>query len=250
MPIYEYKGVTLDGANAYAGLGASSMVGNIYYVGDPADLTISFELIEIDTDKLVTTADVMIKPVSGGNLDAHADLVDSSGEAIPTNGSNGDLFADAVQAYLDADPLADFGFPGWVGPEPHGANRADSGMVRDPIYADRAVAWLQDRFARRLAGDEAAKRPFLLVVSFVNPHDIVFAPLWLGRIGPSAPTGLPEVPPVPASPTDDEDLSSKPAAATPLRRPAELRWDPMPHPASRLRHRHCGAKRPTHLLRR
>ncbi len=146
---------------------------------------------------------------------SHADLVDAAGVPLATNDDEGAVDGDAVQAYLDADPLDEFGFSGWIGPEPHGAALANSGLVRDRLFADRVVAWLEDRYARRRAGEAAALRPFLLVASFVNPHDIVFAPVWLGpawlRRG-EIPLTAAEPPPIPASPTDDEDLSTKPAA--------------------------------------
>ena len=144
----------------------------------------------------------------------HADLPDPiTGETLATNDDHGMVDQAAVNAYLNADVLDPFGFSGWVGPEPHGAGPANSGLVRDQIYADRAVAWLTDRYAGRRAGDVSALQPFLLVVSFVNPHDIVFAPAWLGRVGSDAPLvpGPGDPPPVPASPTDGEDLSTKPA---------------------------------------
>lgn len=146
---------------------------------------------------------------------SHADLVDAAGVPLATNDDEGQVDDAAVQAYLDADPLDEFGFSGWIGPEPHGAALANSGLVRDRLFADRVVAWLEDRYARRRAGEAAALRPFLLVASFVNPHDIVFAPLWLGpawlRRGEISLTAA-EPPPIPPSPTDDEDLSTKPAA--------------------------------------
>jgi arylsulfatase A-like enzyme len=116
-----------------------------------------------------------------------------------------------VQAYLDADPLGPYGFSGWVGPEPHGAAMSNSGFRRDPLFADRVVAWLGDRYARRRAGDEAALRPFLLVASFVNPHDIVLFPAWQRR-SPLEPSAIMDPPHVPAPPTANEDLRSKPAA--------------------------------------
>ena len=146
---------------------------------------------------------------------SHSDLIDSAtGEALATHDGRGSIDQAAVQAYLDADPLDEFGFSGWVGPEPHGGEARLSGLVCDPVYADRAVAWLQDRYARRRDGDAAALRPFLLVVAFVNPHDIVYAPAWLGHFGPDNPFAddADNPPDVPASPTDDEDLASKPAA--------------------------------------
>ncbi len=162
---------------------------------------------------------------------SHADLVDpATGEAVETHDDHGTVDRDAVQAYLDADPLDEFGFTGWVGPEPHGAGRAQSGMVCDPVYADRAVAWLEDRYARRAAGDEAAQRPFLLVVAFVNPHDIVFAPAWLARFGPDDPfVDDDRMPPdVPASPTDDEDLVDKPASQIAYRASYPTTYGPAP----------------------
>ncbi len=143
---------------------------------------------------------------------SHADLFDPATKgALATNDSEGAVDEMAVGAYLDADPLGVFGFSGWIGPEPHGPSFSNTGFVRDPLIADRVVAWLQDRYARRRAGDADAARPFLLVASFVNPHDIVFAPGWLRRGSPRTP-GVEDPPPVPPSPTDNEDLSSKPAA--------------------------------------
>ena len=142
---------------------------------------------------------------------SHADLMDpATGEPLATNLDDGTLVPDPIQAYLDADVLDPFGFSGWVGPEPHGAAIANCGLVRDPIFAARAVSWLHDRYARRRAGEVAAARPFLLVASFVNPHDIVFWPVW-AEGGPLQPR--PDDPPrVGPSPTDGEDLGTKPRA--------------------------------------
>ena len=144
---------------------------------------------------------------------SHADLTDpATGKSLATNTDDGEVLADAVAAYLDADPLAPYGFSGWVGPEPHGAPLANSGLRRDPLIADRVVAWLEDRYARRRAGDADARRPFLLVASFVNPHDIVLFPAWQ-RTNPvdDGPSPL-DPPPVPEAPTEHEDLRNKPAA--------------------------------------
>lgn len=113
---------------------------------------------------------------------SHADLENpDTGEILATNDDDGVVDPAAVRRYLDADPLAPYGFSGWVGPEPHGAGLANCGLRRDPLIADRVVAWLDDRYARRRAGDPAAQRPFLLVASFVNPHDIVLFPAWAMR---------------------------------------------------------------------
>jgi arylsulfatase A-like enzyme/putative intracellular protease/amidase len=138
---------------------------------------------------------------------SHADLHDEAGRRVDSNTEDGRVLPDGVRAYLDADPLAPYGFSGWVGPEPHGASMADSGLRRDPLLADRVVAWLEDRYARRRAGDAGALRPFLLVASFVNPHDIVLFPKWARKL-PIKRSALN----VPEAPTQHEDLADKPAA--------------------------------------
>ena len=43
------------------------------------------------------------------------------------------------------DGLEPYGFSGWRGPEPHGANPKNSGLARDPGYVAQAVEWLQKR---------------------------------------------------------------------------------------------------------
>ncbi len=157
---------------------------------------------------------------------SHADLHDADGNRLDTNDDDGNTYPDAVQRYLAADPLDPYGFSGWVGPEPHGGQLRDAGIRRDPLIADRIVAWLEDRYARRAAGDEAALRPFLLVASFVNPHDIVLFPLW-SRLKPLDASPL-DPPHVPAPPTADEDLSRKPAAQIAFRESYYSCYGPAP----------------------
>ncbi len=172
---------------------------------------------------------------------SHADLNDpATGEALATNDDDGIVDPAAVRTYLDADPLDPFGFSGWVGPEPHGASLANSGLRRDPLIADRVVAWLSDRYARRRAGDDAALRPFLLVASFVNPHDIVLFPAWVRR-SPIGPSPL-DPPHVAAAPTVEEDLSTKPAAQIAYREAYYSGYGPAPavarlYSANAQRHR-------------
>ncbi len=156
---------------------------------------------------------------------SHADLHDAAGARVQTNTVDGTVLPDAVQGYLDADPLAPYGFSGWVGPEPHGASTADSGFRRDPLLADRVVAWLEDRYRRRTAGDVDALRPFLLVASFVNPHDIVLFPAWQRRSPLPARDGVPSIP---EAPTQHEDLASKPAAQIAYREAYPTGYGPAP----------------------
>ncbi|MBV9953191.1 MAG: sulfatase-like hydrolase/transferase, partial [Acidimicrobiia bacterium] len=159
---------------------------------------------------------------------SHADLTDpSTGGPLATNDDHGVVDPVAVQQYLDADPLDPFGFSGWVGPEPHGAGLANCGTVRDRLIADRIVAWLSDRYARRQAGNADALRPFLLVASFVNPHDIVLFPAWARRGSPIMPSPD-DPPPVPAAPSADEDLRTKPAAQIAFRAAYPTAYGPAP----------------------
>jgi len=144
---------------------------------------------------------------------SHADLMDpATGFPLATNTDSGEIIQSAVDAYREANPLDAFGFDGWIGPEPHGAPLANSGAIRDDLIADRIVSWLENRYRLRSEGDSESLRPFLLVASFVNPHDIVLFPAWKRRdISPLKETdSLP--PDVPESPTRHEDLATKPAA--------------------------------------
>jgi arylsulfatase A-like enzyme len=92
-------------------------------------------------------------------------------EALRANDRDGVVDSDAVELYRRADRLDPFGFSGWIGREPHGADRADCGVIRDGIYAEQVIE-LFDALQR-------ADGRWLAVASFVNPHDIAFAgPGW------------------------------------------------------------------------
>jgi arylsulfatase A-like enzyme/putative intracellular protease/amidase len=159
---------------------------------------------------------------------SHADLTDDDGNPLATNDDDGAVDEAAVAAYRAADPLDPYGFSGWIGPEPHGAGLANCGVRRDPLIAARVVAWLQDRYARRADGDADAQRPFLLVASFVNPHDIVLFPAWVRRGTPLEHPSPHDPPNVAASPTADEDLASKPAAQAAFRASYPSTYGPAP----------------------
>jgi arylsulfatase A-like enzyme len=86
---------------------------------------------------------------------------------------NGDVVAvEDIAAYQSANPLAAYGFNEWTGPEPHGADIKNSGLFRDEGYVAQAQGWLRRRAAAQ------SDNPFLLIISLVNPHDIVFWPPW------------------------------------------------------------------------
>jgi arylsulfatase A-like enzyme len=112
-----------------------------------------------------------------------------------------------IEIYRRADRLDEYGFTGWIGPEPHGAAQANSGMNRDKGFAQEAIELLDQLEAERAAAD-GQKTPWLIVNSYVNPHDIaMFGPQWkLWGYDFTDDT----VPDIPHAPTDGEDLAAKP----------------------------------------
>jgi arylsulfatase A-like enzyme len=70
--------------------------------------------------------------------------------------------------YIDPD-LALLGFDEWDPPEA-GTYKNPLGINNDQRFIDDAVAWIQDR------ASGANKKPFALIVSQVNPHDIIAYP--------------------------------------------------------------------------
>lgn len=101
---------------------------------------------------------------------SHADLpVPGSNEGLLASDDDGRVIADAVEAYRRADRLDPFGFSGWIGREPHGVSKANSGTVRDGVFAEQVVDLFGDLATASSDG------PWLAVASFVNPHDIAFA---------------------------------------------------------------------------
>ena len=99
--------------------------------------------------------------------------------------------------------LQPWGFSGWQGPEPHGPDPAHSGVARDPGFVQQACAWLRAR------AHASQRPPFLLVVSFVNPHDIVFWPAW--SLWAPGWLDLAGIPSMGAGPTDHHRLDPEPS---------------------------------------
>ncbi len=73
-----------------------------------------------------------------------------------------------LSSSCDLDP---YGFDGGTCPSPNGA--PGQGLTADPKIADQFATWFAD------AGGDG---PWCTTVSFVNPHDIAWWPLWTGVI--------------------------------------------------------------------
>lgn len=119
------------------------------------------------------------------------------------------------RTYLESDRLNEYGFSGWLGPEPHGSNPRNSATSaaigtsgRDEVFSREVVELLHS-----LEADSVnPSQPWLIVSSFLNPHDITlfgdvteFSPLFNFEIDPSVPL-------IPPAPTSDELLDTKPSA--------------------------------------
>jgi len=142
---------------------------------------------------------------------SQADLIDpETGHGLMTNDVAGNVFGDAVDAYRRADQLEPFGFSGWLGPEPHGADPANAAFVRDPLCADQTVEFLDT-----LGREGSDTQPWLGVASFLNPHDIAFSG------GPWNSFGFPAipdwVPAVPEAPSQSDSLDERPACQSAFR---------------------------------
>ncbi|MGI5839525.1 MAG: sulfatase-like hydrolase/transferase [bacterium] len=147
-------------------------------------------------------------------------LIPGTKTALPSYDTNTGVPDPALERYYhNADRLAAYGFSGWIGPEPHGSNPRNSGSSarfgvsgRDIVYGDQVVSLLSELAA---ADDRS---PWLLVASFVNPHDIALFGV-LSRLYPSFQFAVdPAVPPVPPPPTFHEPLDTKPRCQRSYRR--------------------------------
>jgi arylsulfatase A-like enzyme len=104
---------------------------------------------------------------------SHADIdIPGTYNQLVSFTADGERDREKERTYLKANRLDGFGFDGWIGPEPHGANPLNSGSSasagggRDAQFAAQTVELLR-QLGRKAPGD-----PWLLVSSFVNPHDI------------------------------------------------------------------------------
>ncbi len=73
-------------------------------------------------------------------------IIPGTNNAFPSYTSTGVPNIESVQLYLNANRLNNFGFYGWVGPEPHGSAARNSGSSaaigvsgRDVVYANETV---------------------------------------------------------------------------------------------------------------
>ena len=70
---------------------------------------------------------------------SHAQLDAEDGEPLLSIDGRGEPIEENIERYLEADLLDDYGFSEWVGPEPHGLGKHNTGTVKDPFTADETI---------------------------------------------------------------------------------------------------------------
>ncbi len=148
----------------------------------------------------VSHADIIL-PGSHDALESYEVFTGKNGKIVPRPVPR------IIDLYLSANRLNDYGFTGWIGPEPHGNLQQNCGTNRDPGFAKQTLQVLDELEAEhKKAGPEAS--PWLIVNSFVNPHDLVLFGLAWERFGYPYTRGV--VPDIPPPPTEGEKLDTKP----------------------------------------
>jgi choline-sulfatase len=103
-------------------------------------------------------------------------IIPGTKSQLVSYGANGQPDPEKESLYQNSDRLGGFGFSGWIGPEPHGRAPLNSGSSVPAGQQGRDVGFAQQAqsLIRQLDHDNSAS-PWLIVSSFVNPHDIT---LW------------------------------------------------------------------------
>ena len=99
-----------------------------------------------------------------------ADIRYNSGESMLTFDMYGNRLPLKEEIYLKEDVLKDYGYSGWIGPEPHGTLPENSASSVPPPESGRDVS-IADQVIELLRDLDEGK-PWLTMASLVNPHDI------------------------------------------------------------------------------
>ncbi|HST21784.1 MAG TPA: sulfatase-like hydrolase/transferase [Blastocatellia bacterium] len=150
----------------------------------------------------VSHADIIL-PGSHDAIESYEVFTTKNGKNIPRP------VPSVIDLYLNADRLDAYGFNGWIGPEPHGNLQQNCGTNRDPGFANQTLQVLEQLEAEHKKSPSESS-PWLIVNSFVNPHDLVLFGLAWQRFGYPYTRGW--VPDIPPPQTQGEKLDTKPRA--------------------------------------
>lgn len=148
----------------------------------------------------VSHADIIL-PGSHDAIESYDVFTTKNGKIVPRPVQR------VIDLYLNADRLDDYGFTGWIGPEPHGNLQQNCGTNRDPGFAQQTLQVLDELEAEQKKS-RSESSPWLIVNSFVNPHDLVLFGLAWERFGYPYTRGW--VPDIPPPQTEGEKLDTKP----------------------------------------
>ena len=103
-------------------------------------------------------------------------LIPGTHNQLVSYDSNGNPNQAQQSLYQQSDRLGRYGFSGWIGPEPHGSAPLNSGSSVPAPQQGRDIGFAQQAqsLIKQLDHDNSTK-PWFIVSSFVNPHDIT---LW------------------------------------------------------------------------
>lgn len=96
-----------------------------------------------------------------------------NGEDMRTYDDEGKRLLLRERLYMEQDPLKDYGYHNWIGPEPHGPDPLNSASATSPPTGGRDLSFKEQVLEEleRLE-DLSLSKPWLLMANFVNPHDI------------------------------------------------------------------------------
>lgn len=137
------------------------------------------------------------------------------------------------EIYIEANRLNEYGFNGWLGPEPHGSSPLNSGSSsayvisgRDEIYSEEVIKLFRELEDKKNRSNDDCN-PWVIMASFVNPHDITLFGAY-SRLLPTFKFGIDSsVPYIPLSPTAFESLETKPEAQASYREKYPLIIQPL-----------------------
>mgnify|MGYP001023236968 CR=1 FL=1 len=132
-------------------------------------------------------------------------LLDEDSMRVETIDKTGKIIEQNLKIYRDNNMLSDLGFTWLSGVDPHGMSELNAGYLVDPGYVDIAIDWLKTREKSN------KKNPFIMTLSLVEPHDLVYFPTVWRMWGKKIPFNKKiDIDNIPVSPTDNEDLSQYP----------------------------------------
>ena len=150
---------------------------------------------------------------------SHANLsVPGTRSSLVTYDENGERVPEKEALYLAAGRLEEYGFTGWIGPEPHGSSPLNSACsARGKKGRDEAIAGHMVELIDELEADPD-DTPWFAYCGFLNPHDIaLYGEFTRQNAGPDGKWDFSVGSDVPAQPFDasyarsrEDDPSTKP----------------------------------------